>query len=142
MAADQSDDPTHAAPLPASTTPDSPSPATRKAYHAPGVRLLGAVHLMTRGNGVTANGDGGQMMMMTMSDRALKQDIVRIGEHPLGFGLYLFSYRPGVGGGSAGRHFGVMADEVEAVMPRAVTRRPDGYRMVDYAMLGIAPTTS
>lgn len=37
-----------------------------------------------------------------------------------------------------GRQFGVMADEVEQVMPEAVSVHPDGYKMVDYAMLGIS----
>ena len=30
-----------------------------------------------------------------------------------------------------------MADEVEAVLPQAVVMHPDGYKMVDYALLGI-----
>ena len=109
---------------------------TRKAYQRPGVRVLGAVHLMTRGSGVTANGDAGQQMMVITSDRALKQDIVRVGEHPLGIGLYLYSYKPQTGL-PAGRHFGVMADEVARVMPEAVLTRADGYKRVNYRMLGI-----
>ncbi len=36
-----------------------------------------------------------------------------------------------------GRQFGVMADEVEAVLPQAVVMHPDGYKRVDYALLGI-----
>ena len=31
-----------------------------------------------------------------------------------------------------------MADEVEAVMPAAVSVGADGYKQVDYAMLGIS----
>jgi hypothetical protein len=31
-----------------------------------------------------------------------------------------------------------MADEVEKVMPEAVSVHPNGYKMVDYAMLGIS----
>ena len=30
-----------------------------------------------------------------------------------------------------------MADEVELVLPQAVVMHPDGYKMVDYALLGI-----
>ena len=37
-----------------------------------------------------------------------------------------------------GRQFGVMADEVERAMPEAVSVHPDGYKMVNYAMLGIS----
>ena len=73
-----------------------------------------------------------------VSDRNAKQNIVRIGTHPLGIGLYLFDYKPEfepVAG--YGRQFGVMADEVEAVLPQAVVMHPDGYKRVDYALLGI-----
>ncbi|HYC35093.1 MAG TPA: tail fiber domain-containing protein [Usitatibacter sp.] len=72
------------------------------------------------------------------SDRLLKQDWVRIGTHPLGVGIYLFDYKPEFRDRHGhGRQFGVMADEVERVLPAAVTRDADGYRRVDYAMLGI-----
>jgi hypothetical protein len=109
----------------------------RKVYHRPVVRVLGAVHLMTRGAGETQNGDGGQMMRVG-SDRAIKQNVVRIGDHPFGIGLYLFDYKPDYRTRCGfGRQFGVMADEVEAVMPEAVSTHPDGYKMVDYARLGI-----
>ena len=78
---------------------------------------------------------------MTTSDRMLKEDIVRIGEHPLGIGLYLFNYkskyRERLGNGTD-RQFGVMADEVKTVMPAAVSTHPDGYKMVNYGMLGIS----
>jgi len=73
------------------------------------------------------------------SDQRVKQGIVRIGEHPLGIGLYLFDYKPEYRAEwGHGRQFGVMAQEVEAVMPEAVCVAPDGYRMVNYAMLGIS----
>jgi hypothetical protein len=38
--------------------------APKKAYHRPVLRVLGVLHLMTRGTGTTANGDAGQMMMI------------------------------------------------------------------------------
>ena len=38
-----------------------------------------------------------------------------------------------------GRHFGVMADEVERIVPEAVSVHPNGYRQVDYALLGVFP---
>jgi hypothetical protein len=82
------------------------------------------------------NGDAGQNMMT--SDRAVKENIVRIGTHPLGIGLYLFDYKPAYREQSGfGRRFGVMADEVETVLPQAVVMHPDGYKRVDYALLGI-----
>lgn len=111
----------------------------RKVYRRPSVRELGAIHLLTRGSG-SMNGDTGQTMMVPSgSDRALKENSARIGEHPLGFGLYLFDYRPEFRARYGhGRQFGVMADEVEPVLPEAVSVHPDGYRVVDYARLGIS----
>jgi hypothetical protein len=76
--------------------------------------------------------------MRKASDPATKEDIVRIGEHPLGIGVYLFQYRPefrDVYG--HGRQFGVMADEVRAVMPDAISTGPRGHAVVDYTMLGV-----
>jgi len=73
------------------------------------------------------------------SDLGLKENIVRIGEHPLGIGLYLFDYKPAIRDQwGHGRQFGVMAQEVETVMPEAVSAHPDGYKLVDYEMLGIS----
>lgn len=60
------------------------------------------------------------------SDRRLKSDIRQIGS--LANGLPVYSYMifgsPDVG---------VMADEVRAILPAAVTRMPNGYDMVDYS---------
>jgi hypothetical protein len=54
-------------------------------------------------------------------------------------GLYLFDYKPEFRDTCGhGRQFGVMADEVEQVMPEAVSVHPNGYKMVDYAILGIS----
>jgi len=77
-------------------------------------------------------------MMFMFCDRRLKENICRVGTHPLGIGLYLFDFRPEyrLRCGS-GRQFGVMADEVERVIPEAVLANGDGYKTVDYAMLGI-----
>ncbi len=76
--------------------------------------------------------------MIKASDRALKTNLVRIGTHPLGIGLYLFDYKAEFQAlAGRGRQFGVMADEVETVMPEAVIVHPDGYKRVNYAMLEI-----
>jgi hypothetical protein len=120
-----------------SSAPSTIATGSRKTYRRPVLRVLGAVHVLTRGTGVTQNGDAGQSMRVN-SDRALKQDAVRVGEHPLGFGLYLFDYRPAYRERCGhGRQFGVMADEVETVVPDAVSTGPDGYKLVDYSLLGI-----
>lgn len=67
------------------------------------------------------------------SDRRLKKDVVLVGQdHRTGLNLYEFSYID-----SDVRYQGVMADEVEAVMPEAVTAMPGGYKTVNYKMLGI-----
>jgi hypothetical protein len=110
----------------------------KKPYHRPELQVFGKLHLLTRGVG-TANGDAGQNMMVP-SDRAIKDDIVRIGTHPLGIGVYLFDYKSEYRERCGdGRQVGVMADEVEAVLPEAVSVHPDGYKMVDYAMLRPRP---
>lgn len=67
--------------------------------------------------------------MYFMSDRRLKCDVERIGTHPLGIGLYKFKYIWGESGE------GVMADEVERVMPEAVKTHASGYKMVNYGAL-------
>ena len=103
-------------------------------YQAPVLRVYGAVSQLTAGQG-NSPVDGSSGMGMT-SDRAVKENIVRIGTHPLGIGLYLFDYKPAYREQSGfGRRFGVMADEVEPVLPQAVVMHPLGYKMVDYALL-------
>ena len=111
---------------------------SRKAvYSKPVLHVYGSVSKLTRGVGGTVS-DGTTMDKMAKSDRNAKQDIVRIGDHPLGIGLYLFEYKPAFRERwGHGRRFGVMADEVERVLPEAVSTGPDGYKVVDYGMLGI-----
>lgn len=71
------------------------------------------------------------------SDRSIKEDIHLIGRHPIGVNLYAFDYKPQYKDTwGHGQHVGVMADEVETVMPQAVYTHPDGYKMVDYGMIG------
>ena len=75
---------------------------------------------------------------MMMSDPRAKENVIRIGTHSLGIGLYLFDYKPEYREQwGLGRQFGVMADEVETVMPEAVSVHPDGYKRVNYGMLRI-----
>lgn len=62
------------------------------------------------------------------SDRRLKSNIVRVGEHPLGIGIYEYDIW-------GERQRGVMAQEVQEVMPEAIVHHPDGYLMVNYGML-------
>lgn len=108
----------------------------KKTYASPCLKEYGAIHLTTQATG-TVNGDGGPTMMVA-SDRALKENIVKIGVHPLGIGLYLFNYKTAYREQCGeGRQLGVMADEAETVMPEAVSMNINGYKQVNYTMLGI-----
>jgi hypothetical protein len=110
----------------------------RAAYSPPVLRFYGSVRKLTTGT-ATRNFDGQNSRRRRASDRAAKKNIVRIGTHPLGFGLYLFDYKPEYcAKAEQGRQFGVMADEVESVMPLAVSVHSNGYKLVNYAMLGIS----
>lgn len=116
-----------------------PKPEGKRSYEPPSLKVFGSIQMLTSGSG-PQNGDGGMgMMRATMSDPRVKENIVLIGRHPLGFGLYLFDYKPGFRSGRSGqRQFGVMADEIERIVPEAVTIDRTGYRWVYYQMLGIA----
>jgi hypothetical protein len=116
----------------------------RKPYRPPQLTLFGHVAAFTQSTVCSANSDsgcavGGSGMGMTApSDRRLKESIVRIGDHPLGFGLYLFEYKPEVRDRCGhGVRFGVMADEVETVVPEAVIVDDTGFKSVRYDLLGI-----
>jgi hypothetical protein len=116
----------------------------RKSYSAPSLIIYGAVRNLTQ----SGTGMNTETKFLTFcipsttrkpcSERRVKENIVRIGDHPLGFGLYLFDYRPEYRAQwGHGRQFGVMIDEVERVMPEAVSMHPDGYKRVDHSLLGI-----
>jgi hypothetical protein len=80
---------------------------------------------------IGAGGALGGAGIKAASDRRLKKNIKRIGTHVLGIGLYTWDYL-------WGQPFsGVMADEVEQVMPEAVVTHPSGFKMVNYSMLGL-----
>lgn len=65
------------------------------------------------------------------SDRRLKENIRRVGKYGE-FNLYLYNYI-----GDKTECLGVMADEVEKIVPEAVTIDAEtGFKKVDYAMLG------
>lgn len=80
---------------------------------------------------IGAGGALGGAGIKAASDRRLKKNIKRIGTHVLGIGLYTWEYL-------WGQPFsGVMADEVEQVMPEAIVMHPSGFKMVNYSMLGL-----
>jgi len=71
---------------------------------------------------------GGFLSSIFKSDRRLKSNIVRVGTHPLNIGIYEYDI-------DGRRERGVMADEVETVLPEAVLMGADGYKRVNYGML-------
>jgi hypothetical protein len=66
------------------------------------------------------------------SDIRLKHDVTELGRLPNGLGFYRFSYN-----GSDEAYVGVMAQEVQSVVPSAVVRGSDGYLRVRYERLGL-----
>lgn len=118
----------------------------RKPYVAPRLVCYGSVRRMTQ-TGATAmaseSGSGGYCndtykFHMACSDRRAKQGIRRVGCHPLGIGLYLFEYKPEFRDKwGHGRQFGVMADEVYVVCPRALFKLENDFWGVDYSVLGV-----
>jgi hypothetical protein len=86
--------------------------------------------MMSAGIGA-AGALGGAGIKAAASDRRLKKNIKRIGTHVLGIGLYTWDYLWGA------PFAGVMADEVEQVMPEAIVMHPSGFKMVNYEMLGL-----
>jgi hypothetical protein len=69
------------------------------------------------------------------SDIRMKQNIEAIGLLPNGLTVYSWDYKPEFKDDEYcghGKFVGVMAQEVEKVIPDAVTTRADGFKMVDY----------
>jgi hypothetical protein len=118
----------------------------KRSYQRPTLVRYGAVRDLTHG-GATSNSETPGNCSDTKkstpcptapSDRRVKQNIERVGTHPLGIGLYLFDYKAEYQAEfGRGRQFGVMADEVEQVLPEAVVVHPRGCKAVDYAKLGV-----
>ncbi|MBB4367649.1 hypothetical protein GGD63_000418 [Bradyrhizobium sp. cir1] len=114
-----------------------------RAAAAASARGRSSMASMPRGGGggpsFAGRGGGGGMAMRgggggggRRSDIALKHDIALLGHLGNGLGYYRFSYI-----GSDKAYVGVMAQEVESVMPDAVTRGSDGYLRVRYEKLGL-----
>jgi hypothetical protein len=75
---------------------------------------------------------GGTTTPVTPSDIRLKRDITRLVKLDNGLSLYRFRYL-----WSDTYYVGVMAQEVEQIVPQAVVRGSDGYLRVNYARLGL-----
>ena len=68
--------------------------------------------------------------LSAFSDRRLKFDITQVGKTPSGLNTYTFRYKFA----PETLQYGVMADEVEKVIPEAVFE-VDGYKAVNYSMI-------
>lgn len=82
----------------------------------------------TGGSALAAKGIG---KLAALSDRRLKTDIQRVGKLDNGLPVYLYRFK-----GSETTQLGVMADEVEELIPDAVVIAPNGMKAVHYDMLG------
>ena len=82
------------------------------------------------------NQGGSQTPLLVGSDVTIKEDIRKIGVLDNGLNLYKFQYKPFYKDAwGHGEQIGVMAQEVEKVIPGAVCEHPDGYKLVNYAMI-------
>src|SRR5262245_40052085 len=114
----------------AAMTVETPS-ANAVVYCAAGVYRAGCVARPA----VTARGVARRTTRRVVrrnSDTMLKHDIFLLGRMDNGLGFYRFSCN-----GSDKAYVGVMAQEVQTVMPQAVTRGKDGYLRVYYDRLGV-----
>lgn len=84
---------------------------------------MGALGGLYSGLGSIAGGG-----LAKYSDIRLKSNIIKVGEHPKGFGIYEYDI-------FGRRERGVMAQEVEKIIPEAVLEHPNGYKMVNYGAL-------
>jgi hypothetical protein len=82
-----------------------------------------------------AEAQAGSSSNQTVSDQRLKQDIERVGTHPMGFGIYRFKYL-----WSEIAYVGVLAQDVLEKAPHAVKAGPGNFLAVDYGALGMAMT--
>jgi len=77
-------------------------------------------------------GNLGGSAMMAMSDKILKENIVKVGQSPLGFNIYEWNYL-----WSPERFRGVIAQEVQKIKPTAVLANIFGHLLVDYSKLDV-----
>jgi hypothetical protein len=98
---------------------------------------VGAYAAEQQAQGAFASGLGSALgsaaALYKTSDIRVKQDIVQVGQLNNGFPLYAFQYKPKFRDECGyGFQIGVMAQDIEQIIPDAVFVRADGYKMVDY----------
>ena len=88
--------------------------------------------------GIAGLGLYNAMSGSTSSDIRAKENIEFVGLMTNGLGVYEFEYKPEFKDKAGhGRYRGVMAHEVDQFMPQAVVTDSNGYKYVNYNMLGI-----
>jgi len=86
--------------------------------------------------GSTSSGMGFNFGMGQGSDISIKENIQKIGSLNNGINLYKFEYKDQYKDTwGHGQQVGVMAQEVEKVIPEAVSIHKDGYKLVNYSMV-------
>lgn len=118
----------------------------RKSYQPPQLIAYGSVAVLTKagsaGNtefnagGPCSNSPIQARVSPTCSDIRCKENIVRVGTHAGGFGLYMYNYRSEfTHRAGAGKFLGVMAQELLSSRPDAVLLEDSGYYAVNYSAL-------
>ena len=83
-------------------------------------------------------GTAAQIYAGSQSDKRLKTNIKQVGKLDNGIKLYTWKWTDEAKKIVNNQpEYGVIADEVQEIMPEAVTRGPDGYLRVDYAAVGV-----
>jgi hypothetical protein len=106
--------------------------ATQQGYNA----QLANVNAQNAASGNFMSGLMGLGGAYLMSDVNVKENIKKVGLLDNGLNLYSYNYKDGYDL-PEGRQVGVLAQEVEAIMPEAVAEMPNGFKGVNYSMLGL-----
>ena len=107
-----------------------------------GLGLGGAgIYSLLAGSGGAAAANTSSLIPTALSilgsDSRIKQNIKFLGINEKGIRIYEYEYKPkfhkkwGIG-----KFIGAMAQEVEKIMPEAVLSDSDGYKLINYALLG------
>lgn len=119
----------------------------RKSYRQPKLVGYGSVAILTKSgaSGVqetsppscnSGPSQAGKSLPCVPSDIRCKHNVVHMGTHASGFGLYMYDYLPEFTDRMGdGKFFGVMAQEVLLHNPSAVMLEASGYYAVNYSAL-------
>ena len=109
--------------------------ATSSAGIGSAIGMIGGAALSGGTGGFAGSAVG---KLFSGSDVRLKENITVVGHTASGLAIYEFEYKPQFKDkpyAGHGRFRGVMAHEVERVIPSAVFTTPDGYKAVDYSQV-------